>query len=509
MSNYTTIALENHVFWTTRYLAPEHRALLKKALIHRSAKDEDLEVLPPLLRDLISECRRIQDTKFSAASASANLRWKCMGLVDAEPQPKTFTLKGQVVPYHPKRFKLVPWCTKAARFIRLDMQWAFKMLGMKLLEEKPRKEALASSDPIIAQLASPLRLLFPNAPTVKQYAHSGTLHFGDSVSTDGVQLHVPYTKRKRVRAGETEAGVRKNNQDMKSRDPRELKRALDSVTPRGLFHMDAAKDLTPDDPAFENAIGLDPGVVNLVATSQGVKVSNAAFYSQAFKVQVFDPGAALPDRHAHVSKETEGRKHSRRTRHSMIPQDIADTQAAMKGMSTKTCGQDSLSFKANLSAYLPCAEKLRVYYGSRSRRALRLTRASNARRRLRTIVNEICPDPRTVVVFGANFFGWRHTPKGTVAGPAAVKAIRRELAKTRVVVLADEYMTSRRHHVCGSELAKREGDADQREKHCLACGTDVDRDLNAALNILEVWREFIRSGARPEHLRRRVEDEEV
>ena len=123
---------------------------------------------------------------------------------------------------------------------------------------------------------------------------------------------------------------------------------------------------------------------------------------------------------------------------------------------------------------------------------------------MRSIVQEICPDPRTVVVFGANFFGWNSTPKGTVAGPAAVKGIRRALARCRVVILADEYMTSQRHLKCGAQMVKHP--MDKREKWCETCACAVDRDENAALNILEVWREFIRSGARPGHLTREPHD---
>jgi hypothetical protein len=348
--------------------------------------------------------------------------------------------------------------------------------------------------------------LFENAPVVKQYAKSTTVRFDKTVLSDGIQLHVPFIVQKEVREGETDAATRKHNNDLKSRSPEELEKQLHPSTanPHGLFHMEAACRLTPEHPAFTNAIGLDPGVVNLVTTTAPLKITNASFYKQTYGVKVYDPSEILPNAHAHMSMNQSGGKHSRRTRHNMIPTTIETHQDTMKTHAPKCASADLETFVHNLAAYLPCAEELRKFYGTRSRRALKLTRASNARARMRSIVQEICPDPRTVIVFGANFFGWNSTPKGTVAGPPAVKAIRRALAKCRVVVLADEYMSSQRHLKCGAQMADHP--MDKREKWCSTCDCAVDRDMNAALNILEIWREFIRSRNRPAHLRREPHD---
>jgi hypothetical protein len=59
----------------------------------------------------------------------------------------------------------------------------------------------------------------------------------------------------------------------------------------------------------------------------------------------------------------------------------------------------------------------------------------------------IAPDPGTVVLFGAKFFG-RQCVEGDVAGPV-VKGIRCALAKERVVVLVDEFNTTKCHLQCG------------------------------------------------------------
>lgn len=115
------------------------------------------------------------------------------------------------------------------------------------------------------------------------------------------------------------------------------------------------------------------------------------------------------------------------------------------------------------------------------------------------VVSAIAPDPRTVVVFGANFFG-RACRTGDVAGPVVVKGIRRALAKERVVILADEFNSTKCHAVCGSVM--RPHPDDPHEKWCDTCGCAVDRDGNAATNIHSVWPRYLLDGQRPEHLRR-------
>jgi hypothetical protein len=53
----------------------------------------------------------------------------------------------------------------------------------------------------------------------------------------------------------------------------ELMDALGSRHPRGLFHIQATEGLARDHPALVGAIGIDPGVRNLVTSSLGVKVT--------------------------------------------------------------------------------------------------------------------------------------------------------------------------------------------------------------------------------------------
>ena len=162
-------------------------------------------------------------------------------------------------------------------------------------------------------------------------------------------------------------------------------------------------------------------------------------------------------------------------------------------------GQDPCKFLDHLSAWLLCAEELATYYGSRTQRTVRLVAAGRKRANLAGVVNRIAPDPHTVVLFGANFFG-RTCRTGDVAGPVVVKGIRRALAKQRVVFVVDEFNTTKCHVVCGAVM-----EADPRDRHekwCRTCDAAVDRDTNAARNIKCVWQQRLRDGRRPVWLQR-------
>jgi len=459
LSNYTTCALASHVFWTLRYLFPAHRRALKRAIIQHSTAA--LEDVPIVCLEFIKRCHAIQDAKFSPKTATQALllRWECLkriadvdAVVDEESRR-----------YHPRRFTLVPTCRKAARFITLDVQWANAALG------KPRRPPKVGD-----------RSAYDNALASLFRLRRSKFRFPDTVKSDGVQLHVPYTKL----IVETDKRFR----DATCRNPDVFASAT-----TGLFRLEAANQLSEMHPGFHNAVGVDPGVRNLVTTSSGVKITRGDFYGRRAKSVVFDPGT-----------ETAPTPHSRRIRHGAVPIRIAVMQASF--LENKTCTMSVTdAFVTNLEAWLTCAKELQTYYGTRTHRAVRLTRASRGRRSMDRVVNTIAPDPKTIVVFGANFYG-RPCRFGDVAGPVVVKGIRRKLAKHRVVVVVDEYNTTKCHLTCGQVMQTALHDA--REKVCGTCGgVAVDRDRNAAENILAVWRSYVQNRTRPAHLRRLVVDD--
>jgi transposase len=67
-----------------------------------------------------------------------------------------------------------------------------------------------------------------------------------------------------------------------------------------------------------------------------------------------------------------------------------------------------------------------------------------------------------------------------------------------MVVLIDKYLTSQMCHSCHNKLIPWFGEPC--EKYCTNCKCDVDRDINAAKNILEVFLFHVRGRGCPDYL---------
>jgi hypothetical protein len=101
---------------------------------------------------------------------------------------------------------------------------------------------------------------------------------------------------------------------------------------------------------------------------------------------------------------------------------------------------------------------------------------------------------------------WEGTTKGCVALCARLgdkwtpvcKAVLDVLKRNFMVVLIDEYLTSQMCHSCHNKMVPRKGAP--REKYCNHCSCDVDRDVNAAKNMLEVFLFHVRGLGRPDYL---------
>lgn len=497
LKNYTRISLSAHTLWALRYRFPEFAHTLKKIITGRARvgtaalPQAEYDALPLYARNRITECFDIVDAKFGneTLSRAATFRWRLLDLIDrverhtiATGRPQMRQGKhGQMVEVLPKRFLLVPQASRAARFLTFDKQCARRMLGLPALP--------APGEPAV--FAEPLQLLFSSTRISKWNRQMRIGNGGDpfpaTVKTDGVQLHIPYTK-----TGPAPIGVGKKA-DLRQADGTELRRQLASHHPHGLFTMDAAVGCPI--PAHVQAVGVDPGIRNLIATSTGVKVTRADYYGSRKPRTLFDPGPLRVDEIQYGN----GKGHSRRTRCNRLPRPIHNLQDQLSQHAIRSAGRNNDTFVANLEIWLESTKALQTYYGSKEQRGRRLHRSMCGRRTLDKVVDLVAPDPRTVVVFGANFYG-RCCRTGDVAGPIPVKAIRRKLAKHRVVVAADEYNTTRLHFTCHGLLEQHPDDA--HEKWCPRCGIAVDRDSNAALNIREVWLSHVRTGRRPAYLAR-------
>jgi hypothetical protein len=232
-------------------------------------------------------------------------------------------------------------------------------------------------------------------------------------------------------------------------------------------------------------------VVNLVTTCNGTKITREQFYGKRPKYQVYAQGTVI--------KPSPGQKYSRHTRRGAIPDNVNAAQNVLSEHGLRDCSTNLPEFTDRLRIWLHHSQSLQQFYGTRSQRAVRLTKASKKRAAMSKVVETIAPDPATLVAFGANFHG-RPCQKGDVAGPVVVKGIRKALAARRVVLLVDEYRTSMCHHVCGNIM--KPDPADAREKVCPSCLCKVDRDANAARNIGSVVVQYFIDKQRPVHLRR-------
>jgi hypothetical protein len=266
--------------------------------------------------------------------------------------------------------------------------------------------------------------------------------------------------------------------------------ALRSSNPRGLFHIQATELLDEDNPALVGAIGIDPGVKNLVTSSTGVKVTRQDYY-----------GTCRHKKRIKKDKNNKKKKTRRVWTHSkrgVKPQSVRDAEAYLKAH-MQGVGQRQDAFLRNLQVWLACTESLRKFYGSRTWRCGRAARGGGLRRALALVVAKVVPDPNVLVAFG-NYPG-RRCRHGDTAGPVAVKGLRRALARHRVVVVVDEFRTTLTHHQCGLEMTVCP--EDRHEKICPRHG-QVDRDVNAGLNIREVLVEHVKSGSRPSYLCRQT-----
>ena len=133
---------------------------------------------------------------------------------------------------------------------------------------------------------------------------------------------------------------------------------------------------------------------------------------------------------------------------------------------------------------------------------MRMVRAGRTRAIIAHVITNVAPDPTTVVVFGGSYSGRGSMRGDTGGGPSPVKALRRAIARERLLVVVDEFRTTATHSECHQPLVAKANDPTGREKYCPTCDKDVPRDVDAGISIDSVWVGIARDGERPAHLRR-------
>ena len=550
LKNFTTRALGSHVLWTVRYLATAAQwdwGVLRRDFVATLIKKvmsvgQCLQALAaagctaPLsivitVQELLQRWAAIAGqgagyTEDTSPSAAVELRDWCLRLLahvnTKHPGGIVINIKKkkrgavgpdetQAITVHPKLCRLTPIHHKHAPFITLDNLWAARALGLKPADllahtaDDPTEMYFEGEDePLFIHHKTlepfkPLPFLFGQSSTVKKWLRSSTgpvrtIPFPATIKTDGVQLHVPI-KVERILPADVAAS---KGAPKKSNDPDALAAQLARPDGHGEFSERALADLVarhglPPPGSDRPSTGVDPGLITVASASNNYEVSPKEFYKGRLqrRRRTFDPGGARDP------NDFTNSGHSRRSRNNCAPQAVVAAEAAL---SADPPGATLATYVRHLAVYFKHEQSQRRWYGSRTQRAARFVRAGRTRAIFATITNGIAPDPRTVVMFGA--YAGRGAMRGDTEGPSPLKALRRFIARTRIVIVTDEYNTTATHSACGAHLVPRLNDPTGREKYCPVCEEDVPRDLDAAYSMDSIWVGYVTLGQRPAHLRR-------
>ncbi|GAQ92330.1 hypothetical protein KFL_009820010 [Klebsormidium nitens] len=184
---------------------------------------------------------------------------------------------------------------------------------------------------------------------------------------------------------------------------------------------------------------------------------------------------------------------------------------AIRNMPTKKTSE-STKFLAYVHFVLPRLDMLLVYHMRQGFRGLKFKRYISVQKKLHALCNAITRRVgcKTVVGFG----DWSNKDsggiiKGSPSGP--VKRLERELRKHCRVVTMDEFRTSKLHFDCKTQLRNQYSEKRCKDGavktfkvhsvlHCInsGChGMTVNRDVNAARNILRLLRLRLEGRTRP------------
>lgn len=207
----------------------------------------------------------------------------------------------------------------------------------------------------------------------------------------------------------------------------------------------------------------------------------------------------------------------RMTRRGLVPRDVDEAQVARSNASELSGGV--VAHMASIAVFFATVAVITQFYGSRTWRSMRYVAYARRQSILDRVVEHLAPNPRTILAFGANFYGRRcetgNPPTFVVfgrlwqcrvsqsdcwfvageKGRVPSRAIRRKLALHRRVVLVNEYNTSKKSCCHGADTV----DAGYRLKRCSHPGCDQvwDRDVNGARNIRRCWEQHCTNGMRP------------
>jgi len=298
----------------------------------------------------------------------------------------------------------------------------------------------------------------------KVRSKSRSYAFHHEITTDGVSVSLLYSKPSSPKA---KAKAKAKTEQVPETDDRDWE--MQELSP-------ASKD-----------VGLDPGKRNILTMTdnEGISVRYTSCQKQ------FESGLV---RYRHVL-EKEKRKVG-----------IIETESNLSCRLSRS--NDPLEYKGYLLAAAACKDQLNAFYRQERWRGWKFRLFCRGRSSRDRLLNRISDayGPNCRIHYG----NWSRRSQMRGCAPTPNVMLKRVLSARFRVVEVDEYRTSKTCNSCGGNLKsyrKRNGRQSHSRLVCESCGGKgltpskrfVDRDLNAAMNILLAGT----SSVRPEYLSRK------
>ena len=380
-----------------------------------------------------------------------------LALIPPEPYVNK---KGKARVWKPPQFNLVPWGRKASRCVTVDvkvMKGVWKRSGLPLPNPAPTTMA-----DFFDRSENGCRLLRRRVGRTDEFKFAVPQTF----KTDGYRICFPF----QVPGKNLVPGV----DGADDQPPENARVPVTLANPgsfwtktSGLFTLASVPAKVPI-PAGVKVIGVDPGIVNIVTTSENKRFTRAQY------------GATNLLRQARRQKTK--------------PVDIKVAEQTLSAIAFRG---NADAFGASIALWCVNYDKVQAHYSQPKAARSNMGNVGCVQRTREKVIRTISKNPTDVIAFGSGFKGQR-AQRGAYTTPV-MKVLTDHLAKVRRVLAINEYFTSQKCHRCRKQLIDHP--KHKREKCCPHCRRDVDRDLNAALNIRAVFRSWVEWGERPPYLR--------
>lgn len=333
---------------------------------------------------------------------------------------------------------------------------------------------------------------------LKRRARKG--HSFQSVLTDGVTLHVRwqktveknlYTKERELWNNITNGDINPLPASVVSFPDPEPENALAQLKlpphQRHGFFKDTVLHKISAKIATVELHGMDAGVGCPLVTSDARGFTTEEWYNACNQRTRKHAAALHAAKNQRQQDQADGvrrrarRSNKARTRGGAIPPIWQDTLKKAE-LDLATCPPQGTADDVirHLYTYAIFEPHLRTYYGSRTQRDLRFTRAQRKRAALAKVVSTVAPDRDALYVVGNGFRG-RRARKGDKQTPV-LQIFLHQLARERMLFLGNENWSTR---TCATHRGadRMQEYKDEHNLYCKHCDKFKPRDYNAACNI--------------------------